>query len=172
MCTEATQTQQLNDALRHQPFKPEEIQFSYVKAKRGGTCFNFELFTMNVLVESLGSFNPLDMIEEDVGVSPQDLVDVALTFISLVCDKAKEGLLSQVDPTEFRNYITMQVVVPMGRLSIPVTVKISALPEYSPGDSGKLAADVFREKMGREPDMTSVVSTTYSNPDFKFSRFV
>ena len=79
--TEATQTQQqqLNDALRNQTFKPEEMTFSYVKA--GGKCFNFELFTMNVLVESLGGFNPLDVIKEGVEVTPQGLVDVAIVFM-------------------------------------------------------------------------------------------
>lgn len=159
---------QLGTAIRNKAFDPKDLTFRY--ATMGGKCYNFELYRMKCVVEDLAGFDPLDMIEEGAEVTPEGLVDVAVVFIEMTCDKAKKALVSYVDPKEFKNFMNLSITVPMGALKIPVGVEVTALPEYSPGDQpGTTAADLFLARTGRVPEMNTVISTTHVNPNFAVS---
>ena len=162
----------INQAIRNHYdnyyVNPGEITLGY--AKTGGKCFNFELYTMKVIVKSLVGFDPFefDLISDDVEITSQCLVTAGVLFIEQVCDRSKKCLVPLLDPSKIDNFVRLDVIIPMGRLNVPVRVELRALPEYTAGEGqGKTPADLFREVHSREPDMKTVVSTTHVNPTFK-----
>lgn len=158
-----------NPEVENQRFKLNQMQrptYQFI----GGYKIYCEMFSLKITIPDLGDFDVrvLVAMKGSDSSTPHELVDVSCKFISTALKMALPEVIGGFDQENLGNFEKTEFGIPLAGFTLKGKYEIEALPEYAPGDSGKKAIDLFREKNGRDPTDDIIKSTKFT-PVFGFT---
>lgn len=158
-----------NPEVENQRFNLNQMQkptYQFI----GGYKIYCEMCTIKITIPDIGNFDPRILVASQgfESATPRELVDVSCKVISTASKMALSHALGGLEQENVGNFEKQEISIPLGGFTLKGKVEIEALPEYAPGDSGKKAIDIFREKNGRDPTDNIIESTKFT-PVFGFS---
>lgn len=158
-----------NPEVENKGFKINHMQkptYNFI----GGYKIYCEMFIIKITIPDLGDFDPRILVASQGfdTATPRDLVDVSCKVVSTASKMALSKTLNELDQENLGNFEKQDISIPIGSFTLKGKVEINTVPRYAPGDTGKKAIDIFREKNGRDPTGHIIESTKFT-PTFGIS---
>lgn len=137
----------------------------------GGRKYYYEFFTLEIIITDLSDFDMRILIvnfdlkngkdPKKTNITSKQMKEICHSVFKRVCDAALKTLMNTFDVFEIQDSYEGKSTCSLMEKDYPFRFKFQAHPEFSPGNSYKLAIEIFKEKMDRCPYVNSQLKPAF-----------